>query len=115
MTMIFGPCSPREWNTAVVTLVWQRRRFVCGNCGERHLEAYPEVEGNLTFRLARQLVADMGVISVSAVARREENRLAQDNGPGFRLGRSGCWRSIEPRWVYRRLFCLSPAVVAGLF
>ena len=22
---------------------------------------------------------------------------------------------FEPRWVYRRLFCLSPAVVAGLF
>ena len=54
-----------------VTLVWQRRRFVCGNCDQRHLEEHPEFEGKLTRRLARQLVADVGVMSVSAVARRE--------------------------------------------
>ena len=39
---------------------------------ERHLEEHPEFEGNLTHRrLARQLVADVRVMSVSAVARRE--------------------------------------------
>ena len=54
-----------------VTLVWQRRRFVCGRCDQRHLEEHPEFEGKLTRRLARQLVADVGVMSVSAVARRE--------------------------------------------
>ena len=51
--------------------MWLRRRFVCGICGERHLEEHPEFEGNLTRRLARQLVADVRVMSVSAVSRRE--------------------------------------------
>lgn len=54
-----------------VTLVWQRRRFECGNCGERHLEVHPEFEGNLTRRFARQLVADARVMPIIAVARRE--------------------------------------------
>ncbi len=54
-----------------VTLVWQRRRFECGNCGERHLEEHPEFEGNLTRRFARQLVADARVMPIIAVARRE--------------------------------------------
>ena len=61
----------RRIGDRAVTLVWQRRRFVCGRCGERHLEEHPEFEGNLTRRLARQLVADVRVMSVSAVARRE--------------------------------------------
>ena len=61
----------RRVGERAVTLVWQRRRFACGNCGERHLEEHPEFEGNLTRRLARQLVADAKVMSVSAVARRE--------------------------------------------
>jgi transposase len=52
------------------TLVWQRRRFVCDACGERHLEDHDEIEGRLTRRLARQLVADSKVMSIRAVARR---------------------------------------------
>ena len=50
----------RRIGDRAVTLVWQRRRFVCGNCAQRHLEDHPEFEGNLTRRLARQLVADVG-------------------------------------------------------
>ena len=54
-----------------VTLVWQRRRFVCDSCGARHLEEHPEFEGNLTRRLARQIITDTRVMTISAVARRE--------------------------------------------
>ncbi len=53
-----------------VTLEWQRRRFACDGCGERHLEAHEEFEGRLTRRLARAVVADARVMSVRAVARR---------------------------------------------
>jgi len=53
-----------------VTLVWQRRRFVCDGCGERHLEDHDEFEGRLTRRLARAVVADAKVMSLRAVARR---------------------------------------------
>ncbi len=53
-----------------VTLVWQRRRFACDGCGERHLEEHQEFEGRLTRRLARAVVADAKVMSVRAVARR---------------------------------------------
>lgn len=53
-----------------VTLVWHRRRFSCEACGERHLEQHPEIEGRLTRRLARQLVADAKVMPIRAVARR---------------------------------------------
>ena len=53
-----------------VTLEWHRRRFVCDNCGERHLEGHDEFEGRLTRRLARAVVADAKVMSVRAVARR---------------------------------------------
>ncbi len=53
-----------------VTLEWQRRRFVCDSCGERHLEAHEEFEGRLTRRLARAVVADARVMSMRAVARR---------------------------------------------
>ena len=53
-----------------VTLVWIRRRFVCGNCDERHLETHPEFEGGLTRRLARGLVADAKVMSIRSVVRR---------------------------------------------
>ena len=52
------------------TLVWDRRRFACGNCGQRHLESHPEFEGGLTRRLARDLVRDAKVMSIRAVARR---------------------------------------------
>jgi len=46
-----------------VTLVWQRRRFACDNCGVRHVETHPEFEGKVTRRMARQLVADAKVMS----------------------------------------------------
>ena len=52
------------------TLVWARRRFICGNCGERFLEDHTEFEGRLTRRLARRLVADAKVMTISAAARR---------------------------------------------
>ena len=52
------------------TLVWMRRRFVCDNCGSRHLEDHPEFEGRLTRRLARRLVADARVMTLRAAARR---------------------------------------------
>ena len=52
------------------TLVWRRRRFVCGNCEERHLEDHAEFQGGLTRRFARRLVEDAGVMSIRAVARR---------------------------------------------
>ena len=61
----------RRMGDRKVTLVWLRRRFVCGECGERHLEDHPEFEGNITRRLARQLVADAKAMPISAVARRE--------------------------------------------
>ena len=38
------------------TLVWRRRRFECGNCGERHLEDHAQFAGGLTRRFARRLV-----------------------------------------------------------
>ncbi|MCP4380882.1 MAG: transposase family protein, partial [Hyphomicrobiales bacterium] len=53
-----------------VTLVWIRRRFVCANCDERHLDQHDEFEGALTRRLARQLVADAKDMSIRAVVRR---------------------------------------------
>ena len=52
------------------TLVWIRRRFVCGNCDERHLETHLEFEGGLTVRLARSLVSDAKVMSIRSVVRR---------------------------------------------
>ena len=54
------------------TLVWMRRRFSCGNCGERSLEDHPAFEGRLTRRLARRLVADATVMTVAAAARRHK-------------------------------------------
>ena len=50
-------------------LVWRRRRFWCGNCGERHLEDHAEFQGGLTRRFVRRLVRDAGVMSIRAVAR----------------------------------------------
>ena len=51
------------------TLVWGRRRFCCGNCGERHLEDHDQFRGGLTRRFARRLVRDARVMSIGAVAR----------------------------------------------
>lgn len=52
------------------TLSWQRRRFSCDNCGERHQERNPSFEGRLTARLARTLVADAKVMAIRRVAAR---------------------------------------------
>ena len=47
------------------TLVWRRRRFECGNCGERHLEDHDQFAAGLSRRFARRLVADARVMSMS--------------------------------------------------
>ena len=52
-------------------LVWMRRRFSCGNCGERFLEEHPGFDGRLTRRLAHRLVADAQAMTIRAVARRD--------------------------------------------
>lgn len=56
------------------TLVWVRRRFVCGECTERSWEDHPEIilgrRTHVTRRLARQLVRDVGAMSIREVARR---------------------------------------------
>ncbi len=51
------------------TLLWRRRRFWCGNCGERHLEDHDQFQGGLSRRLARRLVQDARVMSIRAVSR----------------------------------------------
>jgi transposase len=51
------------------TLVWHRRRFRCC-CGATTTETHPAFEGKLTVRLARQVVADVAVMTVAAAARR---------------------------------------------
>ena len=51
-------------------LLWRRRRFVCDNCGGRHLETHAEFDGGLTRRFARQLVEDATVMSIRAASRR---------------------------------------------
>ena len=53
-----------------MTLVWQRRRMVCDNCASRFLEEHPALEGALTARLSRRVVADAKVMTFSAAARR---------------------------------------------
>ncbi|MGH8872190.1 MAG: transposase [Acidimicrobiia bacterium] len=58
------------------TLVWVRRRFSCGECGERSWEDHPEIilgrRTHITRRLARQLVRDVNVMSIREVARRHQ-------------------------------------------
>jgi len=51
-------------------LVWIRRRFVCGNCDQRHTESHPEMWGRVTRRLARRMVRDAQDMSIKAVAAR---------------------------------------------
>ena len=53
-----------------MTLVWQRRRMVCGNCAGRFLEDHPAFEGAPTARLSRRVVADAKAMTFSAAARR---------------------------------------------
>ena len=64
------------------TLVWRRRRFECGNCGERHLEDYDQFEAGLTRRFARRLVADVRVMSMSGSVPPSWGGVASDNGVG---------------------------------
>lgn len=52
------------------TLVWLRRRFECADCGHRHTEDHPEIEGSMTRRLARQLVRDAKAMTIRELARR---------------------------------------------
>ena len=47
-----------------VTLVWMRRRMVCGSCASRWLEEHPGFDGRLTRRLAHRLVADAQVMTI---------------------------------------------------
>lgn len=51
------------------TLVWRRRRFVCSNCGERHLEDHTKFAGGLTRRFAHRLVQDARRMSTRAASR----------------------------------------------
>jgi transposase len=57
-------------------LQWLRRRFACAECGERCWEDHPEIiigrRTHVTRRLARQLVRDVGVMSIREVARRHD-------------------------------------------
>jgi transposase len=52
------------------TLIWLRRRFECDNCGERHSESHPAIDGKLTTRLARAIVKDARHLSITEVSRR---------------------------------------------
>jgi len=55
-------------------LEWLRRRFDCENCEERFSESHPEIilgrRTHVTRRLARQLVRDVGAMSIREVSRR---------------------------------------------
>ena len=51
------------------TLVWLQRRFECTNCGERHTEDHPEIEGKVTRRLARPLVRDSKYLTIRELSR----------------------------------------------
>lgn len=52
------------------TLVWLQRRFECENCGTRHTEDHPEIEGKVTRRFARQLVRDAKFLTIRELSRR---------------------------------------------
>jgi transposase len=52
------------------TLVWRQRRFECENCGERHTEEHPEIEGKVTRRFARSLVRDAKHLTIRELTRR---------------------------------------------
>ncbi|WP_420619559.1 ISL3 family transposase [Candidatus Poriferisocius sp.] len=59
-----------EVSGRAVTLLWKRRRLVCGGCDRRFVEGHPAFEGRLTARLARRLVADARAMPIRQVARR---------------------------------------------
>ena len=76
------------------TLVWRRRRFWCGNCGERHLEDHDQFQAGLTRRFARRLVRDARVMSIRAVARH--------HGVGWHRNILGLVRAESARVAQRR-------------
>ena len=76
------------------TLVWRRRRFCCGNCGERHLGDHDQFAGGLTRRFARRLVQDGWVMSMSGSVPPSRGWVASDHGPGPRGG--GCGGAASP-------------------
>ena len=77
-------------------LVWRRRRFECGNCGERHLQDHALFGAGLTRRFARRLVADATVMSMSGSVPPSWGGLASDHGPGPRGGGAGGAASPGP-------------------
>ena len=96
------------------TLVWCRRRFECGNCGERHLEDHDQFAGGLTRRFARRLVQDVRVMSIRAVGPSSWGGVASDHGPGESGGGSGGGASPGPALpcvVGRRNVDTAPASV----
>ena len=52
------------------TLVWARRRFICRPCGSTTTETHSQLDGRLSLRLRRALVAEVVDSTVAAVARR---------------------------------------------
>ena len=52
------------------TLVWHRRRFLCRRCGATTTETLAGVDGHMTLRLRRHLLAEVADSTVNAVARR---------------------------------------------
>ncbi|MDE0230817.1 MAG: transposase family protein, partial [bacterium] len=51
-------------------LLWTQRRFVCDECGKRHMETHSQFLGGMTRRLARRLVQDAQLMSIQVVSRR---------------------------------------------
>ena len=87
------------------TLVWRRRRFVCDNCGSRHLEDHPEFEGRLT----RRLVADARVMTLRAAARRHGLSWHLINGVVKAWSAAlAVWVPIIRSWALTRGFALHP-------
>ena len=96
------------------TLVWMRRRFVCGGCDSRWLEGHPEFDGRLTRRLAHRLVADAQVMTIRAVVRRHgvswpsvnalvrawSGLVAEHNDPNRR-----CQQLLDPMFTAKGQHC----------
>ena len=87
------------------TLVWRRRRFVCGNCGERHLEDHAQFQGGLSRRFARRLVRDARVMSIRVVARH--------HGVGWHRNILGLVRAHSGRVAQRRRAGPVPCAAGG--
>ena len=66
-------------------LLWTQRRFVCDECGKRHMEAYAQFLGGVTHRLARRLVQDAQVMSIPGGVPPSQDRVASDHGTGHQL------------------------------